>query len=213
MMNSYKSDFPNQVHQLNISISKNHYLLKNNEIKYQQKKFDINWKNYSKTGKRHLVNYLIRDHFSNCFYAEVHPIDKMPELKDFLFNAWKKKADFEFRGIPKYLFLSQKILNENSNIENFAKNVDIFDIELVKNGFGSAIRSIRDWENCIRYYLMFQNYNTIEDFGINNEYFCREYNLRTNSKKSESNLEKWAKNKPRVILISKKEEFNKYFEK
>lgn len=42
----YKSDYPNQVHQLNMSISQNYYLLKNGEIKYQLKKFDINWNNY-----------------------------------------------------------------------------------------------------------------------------------------------------------------------
>ncbi len=34
----YKSDHPNQVHQLNMSISQNYYLLKNGEIKYQLKK-------------------------------------------------------------------------------------------------------------------------------------------------------------------------------
>ena len=34
----YKSDYPNQVHQLNMSISQNYYLLKNGEIKYQLKK-------------------------------------------------------------------------------------------------------------------------------------------------------------------------------
>lgn len=72
----YKSDYPNQVHQLNMSISQNYYLLKNGEIKYQLKKFDINWNNYERTGKRHIVNFLIRDHFSNCFYAEIYPIER-----------------------------------------------------------------------------------------------------------------------------------------
>jgi hypothetical protein len=33
--NTYKSDFPNQVHQLNVSIAKNHYLLKDGTIKHQ----------------------------------------------------------------------------------------------------------------------------------------------------------------------------------
>lgn len=210
-MNSYQSAFPNQVHQLNISISKNHYLLKNDEIKYQSKKFDINWNNYEKTGKRHLVNYLIRDHFSNCFYAEIHPIDEMPDLKDFLYNAWKTKKLFEFRGVPNYLFLSQIILERYPNIKTFSKNVVVFDIELVKNGFASGIRSVRDWENCMKYYLLFNNYNTISDFKNNNEYFCREFNLRMNSKKSESNLEKWAKNKPKGVLIDDKNQFDKYF--
>lgn len=211
MIHSYKSDYPNQVHQLNISICKSYYLNKNDEIKHQKKKFDINWQNYTKTGKRHLVHYLIRDHFSNCFYAEIHPINEMPSLKDFLFKAWNKKKNFEFYGIPKTLFLSQNILKENPDILNFEKNIKGFHIELVKNGFGSAIRSIRDWERCISFFLLFDNYNTISDFNNNNEYFCRHFNLRKNSKKKESNLEKWSKNKPKGALITEKKEFESLF--
>ena len=60
----YYSDFPNQVHQLNVSLSKNYHLLKDGSIKYQEKKFNINFKNHEKTGKRHLINFVIRDRFT-----------------------------------------------------------------------------------------------------------------------------------------------------
>lgn len=79
---TYKSDYPNQVHQLNYSISQNYHLLKMERLNIKQK-FDINLSNYTKTGKRHLYSFLIRDHFSNCFYAELHPIDEAHNIKDF----------------------------------------------------------------------------------------------------------------------------------
>jgi hypothetical protein len=47
----YKSDYPNQVHQINVSISKHYHLLNDGRIKYQEKKFDINWQNYTRTNK------------------------------------------------------------------------------------------------------------------------------------------------------------------
>jgi len=150
LYHSYKSDYPNQVHQLNFSISQNYYLLKNDEIKYQSKKFDVNWKNYEKTGKRHLINILIRDHFSNCFYAEIFPIDEVPYINEFLFNAWKEKEGFEFCGIPKNLILGRHIVEKFPDILNFSKNIGQ-NIELAKNGFATGIRSVRDWENNIKW--------------------------------------------------------------
>ncbi|UNY99874.1 hypothetical protein MQE36_05875 [Zhouia spongiae] len=208
---SYKSDFPNQVHQLNVSIAKNHYLLKDDTIKHQNKKFDINWKNYPKTGKRHLVNYLIRDHFSGCYYAELHPIDKMPDLKSFLFNAWKTKEFYEFKGVPKYLILGNDVIEKYPDIKNFAKNINGFDLQIAENGFSTGIRSVRDWIRCIDYYSWNPHFSSISNFGKYSEKFCREFNLRTNSKKTESNLEKWANNKPRGILIDDKEIFYEKF--
>ena len=115
MMLSYKSDFPNQVHQLNVSISQNYYLLKDETIKWQEKKFDINWKNFTKSSKRHLVTYIIRDHYSSCFFAELHPIDKLPEIEEFLFNAWSIKEDYEFRGIGHSNIIPQSTIDQFPN--------------------------------------------------------------------------------------------------
>jgi hypothetical protein len=206
---SYKSDYPNQVHQLNFSISQNYHLLKSSEIKYQVKKFDVNWNNYTKTGKRHLVNYLVRDHFSNCFYAEVYPIDEVPHISKFLFNAWRQKDGFEFCGIPRSLILGRHIVEKFPEIQNFQKNAGL-NIELAQNGFATGIRSVRDWENGIKYYTMFQNYKNIEGFQNGIEHICRDLNLR-NSGKSEQNLLKWANNEPRGKLINDLAEFETYF--
>jgi len=210
MQISYKSDYPNQVHQLNLSISQNHYLLKDGEIRHQQKKFDVNWKNYTNTGKRHLVNFLIRDHYSNCFYAETHPIDAMPHLIDFLFNAWKEKEDFEFCGIPKNIIVGRHIIQEYPEFKIFEENVTDFTIELANNGFATGIRSVRDWESNIPYFTFYEPYRHIVGFQTNTAKLCRELNARDN-KKTEPNLKKWIENEPLLRVTNDKNEFNKLF--
>lgn len=202
MYNRYGTDYPNQVHQLNFSISQNYYLLKNGEIKFQDKKFDVNWKNYQRTGKKHLVNILIRDHFSNCFYAEVHAIDQAPSIGDFLFNAWREKDHFEFCGIPKNLILGRHIIRMFPEIENLKTNINL-NIELAQNGFATGIRSVRDWENNIKYYCFFRDYKSLSGFQENVEVICRDLNLRE-SGKTEANLSKWINNAPRGTVINDK---------
>ena len=207
--NSYISDYPNQIHQLNFSISQNHYILKNGDIKYQAKKFDINWKNYEKTGKRHIVNFLIRDYFSNCFYAEIFPIDEIPDIIDFFYNAWREKGNFEFCGIPKNLILGRHVVERFPLIYNFGSNANV-NIELAANGFATGIRSLKDWENNIAYYSYYENYRNIISFQNQIEIICRDLNLR-NSGKSEPNLLKWTNNQPKGKIINDKTEFKKLF--
>lgn len=162
-MNSYQSDYPNQVHQLSFYISKNYYILKNGEIKYQQKKFDVNWKNYSKTNKRHIVNFVIRDHFSNCFYAETFPIDQVPHIKEFLFNAWREKKHFRFCGIPDYLICSKQVLDAFTELsKNLSKNTELI-LQPADQGFSTGVRATRDWEENYKY-CSYENLQTIEGF-------------------------------------------------
>ncbi len=206
---TYKSDYPNQVHQLNLSISQNHYLLKSGEIKYQIKKFDVNWKNYQKTGKRHLVNFLIRDHFSNCFYAEIYPIDETPDMKEFLFNAWREKEKYEFCGIPHLLIIGKHIFEKFPEIENLEKNIGV-KVQLASSGFTTGVRSLRDWENNIRFAPYYNNSKYIKDFQNNTELICRRLNIR-DSGKTEPNLLKWANNKPQGGIINDKKKFTTLF--
>ncbi|UUC44187.1 hypothetical protein [Flavobacterium cerinum] len=184
--------------------------MKNGDIKFQDKKFDVNWKNYQSTGKRHLVNILIRDHFSNCFYAEIHAIDLVPSIGDFLFNAWREKDHFEFCGIPKNLILGRHIIQQFPEIENLRVNANL-NVELAQNGFATGIRSVRDWENNIRYYSSFRNLKSLDDFQDNVEIICRALNL-SESGKTEANLKKWMNNAPRGTVINDKQVFESLFE-
>ncbi len=206
---SYRSDYPNQVHQLNFSLSQNYYVLKNGEIHYQAKKFDINWKNFDKTGKRHLVNYLIRDHFSGCFYAEIFPVDNIAHIGDFLFDAWRQKTYYEFCGVPANMIIGRHILERWPELQNLKQTLDV-NIELAQNGFATGVRAVRDWEHSIKYYSIFENYKTLPGFQQGAEIICRDLNLRQTGK-TDVNLIKWMENEPRGQVINDKATFDRLF--
>ncbi len=208
-LNKYRSEYPNHVHQLNMSISQNYHLLKNGEIKYQIKKFNVDWTNYKSSGKRHIVNLLIRDHFSNCFYAEIFPIDEMPHIKYFLFNAWREKSDFAFCGIPRCLILGRHIIERFPEIQNLSITANV-DIQLASSGFVTGVRSMLDWERNIRFFTFFLTLRDIAGFRRYNELICSEINMR-DSGKTEPNLLKWANNNPRGRIINDFAEFEKMF--
>lgn len=211
MYMSYKSDYPNQVQQMNVSISKNYYLLKDGTINYQVKKFDINWKNYSQSSKRHLVTYIIRDHFSNCSYAELHSIDEMPSIEEFLFRAWSLKDDYEFYGAPETLIVPASTLNQFPLLNNFFKNVKNIVLQTPSSGFSTAIRSIRDWERSIKGITwIYTNCKTLADFHKNIQLVNRKLNTY-HSGKTEPNLDKWCNGSPMIIEVGEKEQFYRLF--
>lgn len=81
---------------------------------------------------------------------------------------------------------------------------------MADNGFATGIRSVRDWEDCIRYNLCFDNYKKLSDFQEHNESMCRHYNLGE-SEKTEPNLKKWATNISKVRVINDYDKFNNLF--
>lgn len=211
-MLSYKSDFPNQVHQLNISISQHYYLLKDGTIKWQKKKLDLNWKNYLKSSKRPLATYIMRDHYSSCFYAELHSLDALPEIESFLYNAWSRKEGYDFWGIGHYVIVPQSTLDQFPKLHTFFKRTnDIVHLQLPTSGFSSAVRSIRQWEDQLKYICYyFDDVDKISGFHkrvnqINNH-------INDLSIGGNSNLRKWGMNEPRIISPNSKEIFYKYFE-
>lgn len=214
MMLRYKSDFPNQVHQINISLSKHYFILNDDSIKWQAKEFDINWANYNKTEKKHLVTYIIRDHFSNCFYAELHFVDKMPMIHEFLFNAWKQKSDYPFYGMPACLIVPKTTQKQFPSIHKFFSNVDKPYLQTPTSGFSSAVISIRHWERCIKYFIDFyKDCKTLTQFQENIELINKETNAFGSSKREGNSLQKWLDNNPQIIDIgNEKEKFYTLFD-
>lgn len=209
ILNSYKSDFPNQVHQLNISISQHYFLLRDNRIKSQIKKFGINWKNHNKTGKQHLVTYLIRDHYSSCFYAEIHSISNLPKIEEFLYRAWQKKDDYEFWGVGHYLIVPKQTQEMFPTIHNFFDRVRNVKFQNPENGFSSGLRSILEWERNIYYITtLMKDFKYLDSFQQNINYINRHIN---HGYKTETNLQKWINNKPRIISPGEKHVFYNCF--
>ncbi len=199
----YKSDFPNQVHQLNVSLSKHYYLLNDNSIKWQANEFDINWMTYTKTSKKHLVTYILRDHFSNCFYAELHSVDKMPLIHEFLFNAWTQKQNYPFFGAPTCLIVPNSTQLQFPSLQIFFTKVNQMDLQTPTSGFSSAVVSIRAWERFVKYFTDFYNdCKTLSQFQNNIQLINNKTNTFGSSKRKDNNLQKWIDNSPHIIDIA-----------
>jgi len=92
------------------------------------------------------VHYLIRDHFSGVFYAELYSSSALVPVEEFLFRAWSQKADYPFCGVPEYISIPKTVSDAFPAIDNL---IDAYGIQTVDvtSGFQSgAIRDIKTWE-------------------------------------------------------------------
>ena len=222
-MKHYYSEFPNQLHQLNVSLSKNIYLLTDGSFKTQEKKFDINFKNHHKTGKRHLVNYVIRDHFSGCYYAEIHPADDLPHIVSFLYNAWRSKESFPFKGIPKYLSITKTILDQWPHILNFEGKYKKCTLQRATSGFANGVISVKKWEKDFKFFLYKLSdgwYDNIKHEKIEIKEFsrktfdvaCNDSNKGWEWDNEPSPLDKWMNNNPYIETLENPDEFLELFQ-
>ncbi len=72
-------------------------------MKYQKKPFDVRIENLQSSQKTHIVHYVIRDHFSGLFYAELSDSDSLIPIHDFLYRAWQNKLFHPMVGIPDFM--------------------------------------------------------------------------------------------------------------
>ena len=96
MYNIYKSEYPNQVHQLSVSVSKHIYVTGAGKLKFQKKKFELDLASVRAADRVHVLHYLIRDHFSGAFYAEICASTSFVPVQDFLNRAWSVKREYLF---------------------------------------------------------------------------------------------------------------------
>ncbi|HEX8708810.1 MAG TPA: hypothetical protein VF723_11250 [Pyrinomonadaceae bacterium] len=145
----YKSDYPNQVHQLVVSVSRHLHITKSGYVRYRKKEFDLNLQNVAKSDREHVVHYLIRDHFSGLFYGEVCSSSDLMPVEDFLLRAWSKKDEYIFFGIPSYLSIPKTVSTTFPEVHDFIQSLGIDTVE-VTSGFQGGVRDIRTWENYLR---------------------------------------------------------------
>lgn len=149
----YRSDHANQVHQLTVSVSKHIVISKTGSMRFQKKTIDVNLANVSRSEKNHIAYYLIRDHYSGCFYAELHECSSLIPLEEFLFRAWSKKLEYEFCGMPDFLAVPQTVAAAFPGVLRLIQDYGI-ELAPVTSGFQSgAMRDIQTWENLVRQYV------------------------------------------------------------
>ncbi|MGO9246564.1 MAG: hypothetical protein ACLPT4_07450 [Verrucomicrobiia bacterium] len=146
-MNVYRSDYANQVHQLIVSISKHFYILKSGDLVHQWKPMEVKLPKAAQSSREHIVHYLIRDHFSGAFYAEMCSARAMVPVEEFLYRAWSKKENYFFCGLPFGAIIPNGILTDR--ILNLLENLEIR-LKIPTAGFQTAVVSIRHWEEELR---------------------------------------------------------------
>lgn len=100
MINHYSSPYPNYIHQLFITPSKHLYVLKDKPMKWQSKALEVKLDGVEDAEREHLIHYVLADHTSAAFYAEVGTSKTLVSPTEFLMRAWSQKPDFFFHGIP-----------------------------------------------------------------------------------------------------------------
>lgn len=149
MQQTYQSDYPNQVHQLMVSVSRHLYLIKNSSVRFQKKKFEHNLANMHKSEKEQVVHYLIRDHFSGAFYAEATSSSQLIPVDQFLLRAWSKKQEYIFCGLPEYLSIPNTVAEAFPNLLSWVDSLGVKLLE-VTSGFQGGIRDLPTWEEYLR---------------------------------------------------------------
>lgn len=152
LIKRYRTDYPNQVHQLSVAVSKHYYAGVDGLLKYQKKPFDIKFSNASKTGKDHLLVYSLRDHYSGLFYIELAFLSTPQPITAFLGRAWRPKEDNVLQGLPDMLMIPKTVEDEFPNVCNAVYNQGV-DLLKVTSGFQSGgLIAIRAVEEDLKFY-------------------------------------------------------------
>lgn len=145
----YQSDYANEVHQLAVSVSKHLLVLKNGRLTYQRKPVEINLAKLAGSSKQHAVHYLIRDHYSGVFYAEMCSSVVLTPVEEFLFRAWSRKEHYTFCGLPDYLSIPETVRDMYPSIDKLIRDYEIHPVRVTSGFQSGAIRDLKTWESHI----------------------------------------------------------------
>ena len=149
-MKQYRTDHTNQVHQLIVNVSKNLYVTKSGILKYQKKKMEVNLNSLKNSNRTHLIHYLIRDHTSGLFYAEISTSEEVKNIGYFLHRAWSCKDEFSFQGIPEFLSIPKTI---QSYYPHILKDLEPYEIDIIEptSGFHGGIGDTKNIEDLLKF--------------------------------------------------------------
>lgn len=145
MFNRYSSPYPNYIHQLFITPSKHLHVLKDKRLKWQNKAMEVQLDGIERADREHVVHYILSDHNSSAFYAEIGTSKAMEEPTAFLARAWSKKPGHFFHGLPENLIVPAAVQSKYPRIMDWLKQLDIQAVP-PSSGFYAGIHQVRNWE-------------------------------------------------------------------
>lgn len=145
LCNLYESSHRNEVQQLLVSLSRNYYVGADGNLKFQKKPFEFNFDTVSRSSKKLMVSYLLRDHFSGVYYAEVTTHDRLLNLGSFLFRAWGQKERYEFCGVPQSLLVPQLVVDKWPQLLDLLDACGITALK-PRSGFETGMIDMKNWQ-------------------------------------------------------------------
>jgi hypothetical protein len=142
---SYRSPHPNYAHQIFVTPSKHAYILKDGRLKWQNKAMDVKLQGIASAEREHIVYYLLADHYSAAFYAEVHSSHQLPHARDFLLRAWRKKKGHFFHGLPQVIATPKVLTGIEPELVSFIEEHSVSSVEPT-SGFQAGVHQIRNFE-------------------------------------------------------------------
>ena len=199
MYKKYKTEYSNHVHQLVVSVSRHFYITDNGKFRHQKKVLEARLDRPESHTKRHVVHYLIRDHFSGLFYAELTDTHNLFSIFEFLYRAWSKKEYHPFCGLPHAVTVPKNIRAVWPSLLAFLERESI-QLTDVTSGFQGGVRDIRTWEQELRTDLYTSGYPP--DYSEVLEHAqstCARFNLSDYRGQSKATV--WRKNLPNEIRL------------
>jgi len=162
MLVRYRTPHPNFAHQLFVTPSKHIHVLKDGRLKWQSKAMEVKLQGIANADREHVVYFLLADHCSAAFYAEVHSCRRLPSVKDFLGRAWRKKEDHFFHGLPVVAVVPKTVTQLEPDVGAFIESCGIEQVE-PESGFQAGVHQIRNFEKAFANSFSFHADETIAD--------------------------------------------------
>ncbi|HYH05706.1 MAG TPA: hypothetical protein VEK11_01485 [Thermoanaerobaculia bacterium] len=184
----YRTEYSNEVHQLVVSVSRHLWIGKDGAIRHQVKPFEISLAKLATSAKRHIVHYLVRDHHSGAFYAEIATSPNLPDVRKFLLRAWSRKDHLSFCGVPEFLTVPQTV---DAQFPDLLTWLDDLGVEIVEatSGFQAGVRDLKTWEDDFRYNLAWYPADDLDRLPALSESMC--YDLTERELFNRPHVNRW----------------------
>lgn len=194
MIQRYRSEYPNQVHQLSVSVSKHYYATKAGILKFQKKKQEVTLDRLADSERVHAIHYVVRDHCSGLVYAELGFSNKLIPVQEFLFRAWGEQRDYSFSGIPDFLMVPRTV---SAMFPELTKHLPALGIKTPKvtSGFQGGIRDIKTIEE----YLIVSTGYPIERPKLHIKEICEIMNRQKSRNGRDTKIELWRENVRSIV--------------
>lgn len=125
-----RSQYPNQVHQFDVSVCVLYYLDKGGLAVMDEKRFYKNKpQNVAKVVNQRVLRYLITDHYTGAFYVEYFQAagEDQETLFEFLMRAWPERdhPHDPFHGVPHMMVWDAGSANQSHLIRNLLDQLQV----------------------------------------------------------------------------------------